>query len=260
MGCPSARRKGIRADGTWQVRGKRPIFRRGAEGDPRHERRVDLQGDGSLSRRKLRCGDGDRTFPDGIRRQIQGGTAQEKEAGEFIGRGRKTREVLNGTRFLRVSTPKCAPFTTMIYFGPSTTCFGKRGQDFTIPRTAKGITTPSFRSRKMGRNDDEAEMKKWDPNCPKCREEMERHAELWQAQYDDVDHGAGVIRLLFMRNCTHGGRESGREEDHEMGKENGPKDVPHWTQPIHIAPEMGTKPPVGACIAKDPGCRRWSES
>src|SRR3990170_895528 len=76
-GSVPARRKGIRADGTWQVRGKRQIFRRGAEGDPRHERRVDLQGDGSLSRRELRCGDGDRAFPKGVRRKISGGISQE---------------------------------------------------------------------------------------------------------------------------------------------------------------------------------------
>src|SRR4030067_1748145 len=76
-GSVPARRKGIRADGTWQARGKRPIFRRGAEGDPRHERRVDLQGDGSLSRRELRCGDGDRAFPKRIRRKIPGGATQE---------------------------------------------------------------------------------------------------------------------------------------------------------------------------------------
>ena len=82
-----------------------------------------------------------------------------------------------------------------IYFGPSTTCFGKRGQDFTIPRTTKGITILSFRSRKTGRG------------------------------------------------------------TQKVNKESGPKDVPNYTQPIHIAFELGTKPPVGAWIAKDPVCR-----
>ncbi len=98
-------------------------------------------------------------------------------------------------------------------------------------------------------------MKKWDPNCPKCREELERHAELWQAQYDDVDHGAGIYRLLFEHYCTHESRESGREEDRVMEENHGPKYVPNYTQPLHIAPEIGTKPPVGAWIAKDPVCR-----
>ena len=53
------------------------------------------------------------------------------------------------------------------------------------------------------------ERKKWDPNCPKCKEKLQRHMELWQAQYDDVDHGAGIYRLLFEHYCTHEGRQGG---------------------------------------------------
>jgi hypothetical protein len=56
-----------------------------------------------------------------------------------------------------------------------------------------------------------------------------------------------------MMTEEQGGSET--RETQKVKKENGPKDVPHWTQPIHIAPEMGTKPPVGAWIAKDPVCR-----
>jgi len=26
---------------------------------------------------------------------------------------------------------------------------------------------------------------------------------LWQAQYDEVDHGPGLFRLLFEHYCTH---------------------------------------------------------
>ena len=51
------------------------------------------------------------------------------------------------------------------------------------------------------------ERKPWDPNCPKCREELQRHSDLWQAQYDDVDHGAGIYRLLFEHYCTHKNRQ-----------------------------------------------------
>jgi len=34
--------------------------------------------------------------------------------------------------------------------------------------------------------------KKWDPNCPKCRAELQRYYELAEGIVDDVDHGAGV--------------------------------------------------------------------
>lgn len=43
----------------------------------------------------------------------------------------------------------------------------------------------------------------WDPSCPECLRELDRHMELWQAQYDEVDHGAGIYRLLFDHRCTH---------------------------------------------------------
>ena len=54
------------------------------------------------------------------------------------------------------------------------------------------------------------ERKRWNPDCPKCREELQRHSDLWQAQYDDVDHGAGIYRLLFEHYCTHENGEEGR--------------------------------------------------
>gem|GEM_PF-5727452 len=43
----------------------------------------------------------------------------------------------------------------------------------------------------------------FDPSCPECRRELERHMALWQAQYDEVDHGPGLFRLLFEHYCTH---------------------------------------------------------
>jgi len=97
--------------------------------------------------------------------------------------------------------------------------------------------------------------KPWDPNCPKCREELKRHSDLWQAQYDDVDHGAGIFRLQFEHYCTHESREGGGEEDQDMGEENGPKDVAYYGHEPFVAPEIGEQPPVGAWIAKDAVCR-----
>jgi hypothetical protein len=40
-----------------------------------------------------------------------------------------------------------------------------------------------------------------------------------------------------------------------MEEDHGPKDVAHYTQPLHISAEIGEIPPVGAWIAKDPVCR-----
>ena len=106
------------------------------------------------------------------------------------------------------------------------------------------------------------ERKPWDPNCPKCREELQRHSDLWQAQYDDVDHGAGIYRLLFEHYCTHENGQKAdravrfvRKEDQGMGQENGPKDVAHYGHPPFIAPEIGEEPPVGARVAKEIVCR-----
>lgn len=60
--------------------------------------------------------------------------------------------------------------------------------------------------------------KPWDPSCPECRRELDRHMELWQAQYDEVDHGAGIYRLLFEHYCTHTDRSRGAPES---GKSEG---------------------------------------
>ncbi len=46
------------------------------------------------------------------------------------------------------------------------------------------------------------EPKAWDPNCPKCQEELERMIELSRSVYDDLDHGAALYRLP-LPPCTH---------------------------------------------------------
>jgi len=99
------------------------------------------------------------------------------------------------------------------------------------------------------------ERKPWDPNCPKCRRELQRHSDLWQAQYDEVDHGAGSLRLQFEHYCTHESREGDGEEDQGMGEENGPKDVAYYGHTPFVDPGIGTEPPAGARIAGDPVCR-----
>jgi hypothetical protein len=47
------------------------------------------------------------------------------------------------------------------------------------------------------------EQKKWDPNCPKCQEELRRLLELSQAVYDDVDHGAVLYRMPLPDCSNH---------------------------------------------------------
>ena len=44
--------------------------------------------------------------------------------------------------------------------------------------------------------------KEWDPQCPKCQEELQRWVELSQSVYDDVDHGATLYRGPLPA-CTH---------------------------------------------------------
>lgn len=46
------------------------------------------------------------------------------------------------------------------------------------------------------------ERKEWDPNCPKCQEELRRLLELSQAVYDELDHGGGLYRLP-LPDCFH---------------------------------------------------------
>jgi len=48
------------------------------------------------------------------------------------------------------------------------------------------------------------ERKKWDPNCPKCRQELERALELAAGIYDEVDHGGGLYRIRPPDYCDHG--------------------------------------------------------
>lgn len=107
-----------------------------------------------------------------------------------------------------------------------------------------------------------AERKPWDPECPGCREELLRHSDLWQAQYEDVDHGAGIYRLQFEHYCIHeNGRKADgtvrfvRKEDRGMSDEKEPKDVAHYGHEPFVAPGIGEDPPAGAWIAKDAVCR-----
>ncbi len=50
---------------------------------------------------------------------------------------------------------------------------------------------------------DKPERKKWDPNCPKCKEELQRVLELSEGIYDEVDHGGGLYRLQPPDYCNH---------------------------------------------------------
>ena len=50
---------------------------------------------------------------------------------------------------------------------------------------------------------DKPERKQWDPNCPKCKEELQRVLELSEGIYDEVDHGAGLYRLRPPDYCDH---------------------------------------------------------
>ncbi len=49
------------------------------------------------------------------------------------------------------------------------------------------------------------ERKKWDPQCPYCQEELQRHLELWKALFDEVDHGVvkGAQFQFEEHFCTH---------------------------------------------------------
>jgi len=47
------------------------------------------------------------------------------------------------------------------------------------------------------------ERKRWDPNCPKCREELERAIELSAGIYDEVDHGGGLYPIRPPEYCDH---------------------------------------------------------
>lgn len=121
--------------------------------------------------------------------------------------------------------------------------------------------------------------RRWDSACPRCREELDRHLELWQSQYDDVDHGAGIYRLIFEHYCTHGGPKTpaagprgdpagscpapggpsapprNPKEAEGMKEDKTPKDVQHWSHPPHVDPAIGPEPPAGAWIGGEAACR-----
>lgn len=59
---------------------------------------------------------------------------------------------------------------------------------------------------------DQPERKPWDPNCPKCKEELERILELSAGIYDEVDHGGGLYRIRPPDYCTHGGARAAGPE------------------------------------------------
>lgn len=52
------------------------------------------------------------------------------------------------------------------------------------------------------------EKKRWDPNCQKCREELERALELSAAIYDEVEHGGGLYRVQPPEYCDHEGDQA----------------------------------------------------
>ncbi len=58
-------------------------------------------------------------------------------------------------------------------------------------------------SRTEGGPMETPERKKWDPNCPGCKEEMERILELSAGIYDEVDHGGGLYRIPPPEYCDH---------------------------------------------------------
>lgn len=51
------------------------------------------------------------------------------------------------------------------------------------------------------------EKKRWDPQCPKCQEELKRRLELLDSVFEDVDHGLIGRRLmeedLYSGYCEH---------------------------------------------------------
>ncbi len=51
------------------------------------------------------------------------------------------------------------------------------------------------------------EKKRWDPQCPKCQEEVRRRLELLNSVFEDVDHGLIGRRImeedLYSGYCEH---------------------------------------------------------
>lgn len=50
---------------------------------------------------------------------------------------------------------------------------------------------------------EKADRKAWDPNCPKCQEELQRILELSAGIYDEVDHGGGLYPVRPPEFCDH---------------------------------------------------------
>ena len=53
------------------------------------------------------------------------------------------------------------------------------------------------------------ERKKWDPDCPKCQEELQQIHELVKGIYDEVDHGGTIYRLRPPDYCNHESKQGG---------------------------------------------------
>lgn len=57
--------------------------------------------------------------------------------------------------------------------------------------------------RKRRRDDvNGMERKRWDPQCPRCQEELKRSIELSKIIFEDMDHGAGIYRIEELY-CDH---------------------------------------------------------
>lgn len=54
--------------------------------------------------------------------------------------------------------------------------------------------------------------RKWDPNCGRCQEELERVLELSAGIYDEVDHGGGLYRVQPPEYCDHEAEPRGMED------------------------------------------------
>lgn len=78
------------------------------------------------------------------------------------------------------------------------------------------------------------ERKRWDPNCPRCRGELERHVELWRTVSDELDHGVVKGALFNFEDyfCTH-------ETQQETSKSTAPpsEQSPDFPMSIRLATE-----------------------
>lgn len=68
-------------------------------------------------------------------------------------------------------------------------------------------------TRKRRRDDVKgAKRRKWDPQCPRCQEELRRSIELSKIIFEDMDHGAGIYRIEEMY-CEHEIMEKEEEQN-----------------------------------------------